>query len=307
MRILISGATGFIGRSLCEALSREGHELVAITRNANRARSLIPTPHKALEWGFSLEKLPKDLSLLENLGAVIHLAGEPILAKRWSPSVQKALYDSRVSSTRNLEALLKGNCRKFPEIFISASAIGYYGDRGDEILDETAQKGTDFLAKLCSDWEQVLLESGDARTRKIALRLGIVLGKNGGALEKMLRPFSLGLGGTLGSGAQWMSWIHLNDLVGVIEESLKRDNYSGAINCCTPNPLTNREFTATLAKHLNTKAVFQVPKIGLKWIYGQGSQVLLSSQRINPAKLLANHYHFKYPSLDFALSHILGR
>lgn len=307
MKILISGATGFVGRALCEALSREGHELVTITRDAKRARSLIPAPHQALEWDFSIQSAPKNLDLLENTHAVIHFAGEPILEKRWNPSVEKSLYNSRVSSTRNLIALLETNCKRFPEVFITASAIGLYGDRGSDILEETAEAGNDFLARICTDWEQALFKGCNAKTRKIALRMGIVLGEGGGALEKMLHPFSLGLGGPLGKGSQWTSWIHIDDLVSIVQECLSHEAYTGSINCCAPNPVTNLEFTAILAKHLNTKAIFPIPKIALQLAYGKASQVLISSQRISSTKLLTNNYQFKYPTLDSALSAILDQ
>ncbi len=305
MKILVSGATGFIGSSVCEALSREGHELVAITRNSIRARSLIPAPHQAIEWDFS-ESIPNNLKSLEDIEAVIHLAGESILEKKWNSEVKNRLYHSRVTSTQRLISLLKSHCKTFPKIFITASAIGFYGDRGAEYLDESSSPGNDFLSKLCQDWENALFDQCQEQTRKIALRIGIVLGKGGGALEKMLHPFSLGFGGTLGDGSQWMSWIHLTDLVGIILECLQNEEYRGPINCSSPHPVTNREFTHCLAKHLNTFAKIPVPETALKFAFGEGSMALLSSQRIKPLKLLQANYQFKYPILDSALSMILG-
>jgi uncharacterized protein (TIGR01777 family) len=192
-----------------EALSREGHELTVITRDPIHARSLIPAPHQAIKWNFSDSQPPIQSHLLQEIDAVIHLAGEPILGKRWTSEFKEQLYHSRVTHTHNLISLLKKACKTFPKVFISASAVGFYGNRGNEVLNETSQPGTDFLAQLCNDWEKALFDVSMEATRKVSLRIGIVLGK-GGALEKMIHPFSLGLGGSLGNGSQWISWIHLD-------------------------------------------------------------------------------------------------
>jgi uncharacterized protein (TIGR01777 family) len=306
MKILITGATGFIGKVVCEALSREGHELVAITRDPVNARSLIPAPHQALKWDFSESVPPDDLQLIQDVDAVIHLAGEPILGKRWNSAIKDQLYHSRVANTRSLISLLKSHCNYFPKVFITASAIGFYGNRGDDILDEASSPGTDFLAQLCQDWEKASFDQPMNKTRQVALRIGIVLGQGGGALEQMLDPFSLALGGPLADGSQWMSWIHRDDLVEIILECLRNEKLSGPINCCAPHPVTNREFTACLTKNLNTVGLITIPKFVLKAAFGEGSCVLLSSQRINPFQLIKASYHFKYPTLESALAAILS-
>ena len=306
MKILITGATGFVGKAVCEALGKEGHELVAVTRDPIRARSLIPAPHQAIQWDFSDAKTPSDLSALQNIDAVIHLAGESILGQRWTSKFKKQLYESRVNPTRNLISLLKSNSKTLPKCVITASAVGFYGSTEDSFLDETSPPGSDFLAQLCQDWEKALFDAPLGTTRKVALRIGIVLGKGGGALERMVDPFSMGFGGPLGNGSQWMSWIHLKDLVAIILESLKNDQLSGPVNCCSPYPVTNREFTDTLAKSLNTRAFLPVPKAALKAGLGEGAVALLSSQRVTPNCLKKINFSFKYPELKAALADILG-
>lgn len=306
MKILITGGTGFVGRSLCEVLARQGHELIVITRDPLQARSFIPAPHQALKWDFSETHPPTHLELIQNVDAVIHLAGEPILGKRWNSEFKKQLYSSRVTQTRNLISLLKSNCKQFPKVFISASAIGYYGNRENEILEETSPPGDGFLAKLCQDWENVLSDLPKDEIRKVMLRIGIVLGKSGGALEQMMEPFSKGLGGSLGTGSQWMSWIHLEDLVSIIVESLSNSELNGPINCCAPEPVTNREFTESLLKSLNQSLSISIPKFALRTALGEGAVVLLSSQRVKPSQLIKTNYSFKYPTLNSALEAILG-
>ncbi len=306
MKILITGATGFVGIALCEVLGREGHELVVISRDPYRARTLIPAPHRAIKWDFSKSQIPDHLELLQDINAVIHLAGEPILGRRWSAQFKNQLYSSRVVHTRNLISLLKSHGKEFPKIFISASAIGFYGDRGNEVLDESSIVGDGFLAQLCQDWEKVLSDLPINTTRKVALRTGIVLGKGGGALEQMIDPFSQGLGGVLGEGSQWMSWIHIDDLVSIITESLVNDQLSGAINCCAPRPVTNLEFTQELLKTLNKSRLLTIPKIALKAVLGEGAVVLLSSQRVTPTQVIKAGYSFKYPNLESALMELLG-
>ena len=205
---------------------------------------------------------------------MIHLAGEPILGKRWNSKFKKQLYDSRVTNTRKLIALLESHCKSFPKVFITASAVGFYGDRGNEVIDESSASGKTFLVNLCKDWEKALFDQQMKHTRRIALRIGIVLGKGGGALEQMLDPFSLGLGGPLGGGSQWMSWIHLDDLVAIILESLHSNKLSGPINCSSPNPVTNREFTTRLVKTLKTVGFIPIPNLALKVALGETSSVL---------------------------------
>ncbi|MFZ9596250.1 MAG: TIGR01777 family oxidoreductase [Bdellovibrionia bacterium] len=306
MKILITGGTGFIGQAVCEALGHQGHELVVITRNPDQARCVIPAPHQALKWDFLNTEPLQDTQALQNIDAVIHLAGESILGQRWTTEYKDRLYRSRVTATENLIETLKKHSQTFPKVFLSASAIGYYGDRGDEVLEESAQPGAGFLAQICQDWEKALEKLPQGSTRSVALRIGIVLGQGGGALKEMLGPFSLGVGGPLGGGSQWMSWIHLNDLVKIILESLHRDSLSGPVNCCSAQPVRNREFTQTLAKSLRTHAWIPAPKLGLQAALGEGSCALLSSQRVEPKKLKDAHFTFEYPTLDLALDSIFS-
>ncbi|MEO5970207.1 MAG: TIGR01777 family oxidoreductase, partial [Bdellovibrionia bacterium] len=214
MKVLLTGATGFVGKQLGKTLALEGHELIVVTRNKAEAKYSIPAPHIAIEWKDVRDPARMlDKSLLKNLDAVIHLAGESIVSKRWTPAFKKKIRDSRIEGTKSLITFLENLGGPKPRIFITASASGYYGDCGNDPIDETHPPGSDFLAKICKEWESTLFDSSLSDTRKVALRIGVVLGKGGGALEKMIPAFTSGLGASLGSGKEWMSWIHIDDLV----------------------------------------------------------------------------------------------
>ena len=308
MKILVTGATGLVGKRLCRELAMRGHQLIVITRSRAAAQQTIPAPHTAIEWQ---EAENQDYLLkseaLKNIDAVIHLAGVSIAARRWTPEFKAALRDSRIQVAKTLEHILKttGNLR--PKVMISASAIGYYGDCGDAPVDESHGPGRDFLAQLCQDWEHSLFETPEIEARKVALRIGIVLGRCGGALEKMVGAFSSGIAAYLGSGKQWVSWIHVDDLVSLILESIENEAYTGPINACSPNPVTQKEMTRELATLLHSFATVPAPKPILRATQGQVADALLSSQKIVPAKLQSLNFKFKYPKMQDALQEILGQ
>src|SRR5712691_1761071 len=253
MIIVVTGASGFIGRRLTERLRAEGHTVREISL---RSRSpIVPVCH-----------------------AVVHLAGEPV-AQRWTRSSRERILKSRVEGTK---ALVNALSEHPPSVLIGASAIAYYGSRGDAILTETSKPGRDFLAQVVTAWEREARSAEQLDIRVVPLRFGMVLGRRGGALKKMLPPFRLGLGGRLGTGKQWMSWIHLDDLIALIGFAIESAQCTGAMNAVAPHPVTNAEFTHDLARALHRPAIFPVPEFALKLLYGEMSQVILGSQRVTP-------------------------
>ena len=307
MKILLTGGTGFIGRKMCRALALQGHELVLLTRNKQAAKYTVPAPHLALEWSDASGLVhPEDVSVLGNLDAVIHLAGESIIGRRWSPAFKEKIRNSRVDGTRSLIQLLEQSGNSRVKLFITASAVGYYGDCGERAVTESDASGSDFLAQICKEWENTLFNSTLLNTRKIALRIGVVLGKGGGALEKMLPAFTSGAGATLGSGHQWMSWIHVDDLVSIILECIRNQKIAGPVNACSPTAVTNQEFTEVLTRFLKSVHFLNVPSSVLRVALGEVAQTLLTGQRVIPEKLKSLEFQFQYPKIDSAFQAILG-
>ncbi len=298
MRVTVTGGTGFVGGRLVKQLLAGGWDVQLLTRSL---RSNLPPDAGAHVWDPQAEPAPA--ASLQGSNAVIHLIGEPV-AQRWSPEIKRRIRDSRVLSTRNLVQAI-ARMEERPEVLVSASAIGYYGSRGDEVLTEGSASGTDFLAEVSRGWEEEALAAEELGLRVVRLRIGIVLGAEGGALERMLPPFRVGLGGPLGTGAQWMSWIHLDDLVGMMLFPLQYPHIRGVWNAVSPNPVTNQEFTDTLARMLKRPAIFRVPEFGLRLLFGEGSQALLGSQRVKPEAAEAAGFRFQYAGLHAALRHVL--
>lgn len=297
MKILVTGATGLVGAALVPALEGNGHEVFNVSRKA-------PVTDHDIQWdpyeGFSDEEAAK----LEGVDAVVHLAGESI-AEYWSEEKKKRLRESRVKGTETLVDALKG-LKSPPKIFICASAVGYYGSRGDEELSEASAPGEGFLPDICVDWEAEALKAEDFGARVVLPRIGIVLAKEGGALAKMLTPFSFGLGGTVGSGGQWMSWIALSDLVRLLQFLINNDRMKGPVNATSPNPVTNEAFTSALGKALNRPTFIPVPGFGVKLLFGEmGERLLLEGSRVIPAKLLETGFKFDFPEVEQALKAIL--
>jgi uncharacterized protein (TIGR01777 family) len=300
MKILISGASGLIGQQLAAELVRGGHEVARLVRDSKRAAA------GDLLWH------PKsghvDTAALEVFDAVVNLAGESIASGRWTARKKAEIRESRLAATETLSSgLAKLSPR--PRALINASAVGFYGDRGDERLDETSISGSgDFLSEVCREWEGVTEPASRAGVRVVLARFGVILSANGGALAKMLLPFRLGLGGKIGNGRQWMSWVALDDAVGAIANALANSNLSGPLNVVAPQPVTNAEFTKTLGRVLSRPTIFPMPAFAARAALGQmADALLLASQRVEPAKLLASGYAFQYPSLEGALRHELNR
>ena len=258
-----------------------------------------------MQWDPSLEN--SDRRHLDGFDAVVHLAGESIAAGRWTKKKKQRIRDSRVTGTRLLAKAL-ANVEQRPQVLVCASAIGYYGDRGDEVLDEQSAAGDSFLADVCQEWEAAADPARDNGIRVVHLRFGIILSRKGGALQKMLLPFWLGAGGVVGSGKQYWSWVSLDDVVGSIEYAMSDETLSGPVNCVAPDPPTNREFTKTLGEVLHRPTVLPVPALGAKLLLGQmAKELLLASTRVVPKKLQAAGYQFKFADLDAALRHALGK
>jgi uncharacterized protein (TIGR01777 family) len=295
-RILITGASGLIGSALVSAMETRGQCIIKLARSP-----AADTPGTAT-WDPSAGQI--DLGHVGNLDAVVHLAGEPI-AKRWTPEVKRRIRESRVEGTRLLSTAL-ARLPVPPKVLISASATGWYGDRGEEWLDETSDPGRGFLAETCREWETATGAARDAGVRVTQLRVGLVLSPKGGALAKMLQVFRLGLGGRLGNGRTYWSWIALDDLLDVIQHALSNDSLHGPVNAVSPNPVTNAEFTKTLGRVSHRPALLPIPRFAVELLFGEmGREAMLASFRVKPVKLVETGFRFRFPELDAALRHLL--
>lgn len=296
MKVAVTGATGFIGRVLIGRLAARGDSVVALARDPERAKKALGV--EAVRW--SADE-PAPASALSGCDAVVHLAGEGIADKRWSEARKKLLLDSRVKGTTNMVAGL-ANASPRPRVLISGSAIGIYGNVPEGELDESAPTGGDFLARICREWEEAARGAEALGLRVVYLRTGIVVGKGGGALAKMLLPFKLGAGGPTGSGAQWMSWIHLDDEVGLILHALTDERIRGALNATAPSPVRNRDFAKSLGRAVRRPAVIPTPAFALRAMFGElADAALLAGQKVLPKKALATGYRFQHTDLDAAL------
>lgn len=299
MKILVTGATGLIGRAVCQTLINDGNQVVVLSRRTPPNLSGVT----AFRWEPTRESPP--VEAWEGVEAVIHLAGEPVAA-RWTDETKRRIRDSRVIGTRNLVAGMKA-LGKAPEALIAGSAVGFYGHRGDEVLNEGARAGSGFLSEVCVEWEAEAARAREFGVRVAQVRTGVVLSPEGGALEKMLTPFKLGLGGRLGDGRQWFPWIHLDDIVGILRHALMTPAVNGAINGVAPGIITNEEFTRELAGAFNRPAFFPVPEFALRILMGEMAEVVLASQRVVPQVALDTGYQFRYPNLRPALDALLKR
>lgn len=303
MKILITGATGLVGKELVKTLLEKGYnDLHILTRNPKSIAKVFNAPIKAFEWD-PYENLI-DEEALRDVDAIIHLAGENIGSKRWSEERKKEILESRVLGT---ELLVQTVLRKkyYPQKFLSSSAVGIYGNTHSETAQTDWPKGDDFLAAVCQQWENALLSADIPNCQKVCLRTGIVLSPKGGALEKMLPPFKLGVGGVLGSGEQYMSWVHIQDLVNMFLFLIEHPIEHPAYNAVSPNPVTNAEFTKTLGSVLNRPTLFPVPAFVLKALFGEMSTLLLEGQKVLPSEFLKSGYHFQFPILKEALENVL--
>jgi uncharacterized protein (TIGR01777 family) len=298
MRVLVSGSTGLIGGALVKVLEREKHEVVRLSRtDAVSAPRILWDPRSGRV----------EARLLEGFDAVVHLGGESIAAGRWTPALKEKIRESRVTGTTFLAQTLAGLSRP-PKVFVCASAIGFYGDRGEERLTETSPAGEGFLPEVCRAWEASCAPAAEKGIRVANLRFGVVLSSRGGALKKMILPFRWGLGGIMGTGRQWWSWVGLGDVVGSIRHVFATESLFGPVNVTAPSPATNADFTRALGRALRRPTLFPMPAFAARWVLGEMAEaLLLASARVEPEKLLSSGYTFLQPDLAAALPSLLRR
>ena len=296
MNILMTGGTGFIGRALVNSLLKEGHKVTVLSRTPDSVNKIIGNKLTTLS---NLDQLNSEHSFQ----VIINLAGAPIFDNHWSETRKKVIRDSRIKLTEQLLAYIERAGVK-PELLISGSAIGYYGDQGNSVLNEASPVHPDFSQRLCADWESTAQQAERFGVRVCLIRTGLVLAHDGGLLQRMLRPFNLGLGGILGNGQQWMSWIHRDDWISIAKIMINNHTMQGAYNATAPHPATNNDFTKILAQHLKRPALLPVPAWLLKLLLGERSDLVLASQRVLPERLLAEGFSFQYPELLSALTEI---
>lgn len=298
MNIVVTGATGWVGRQLLPRLLADGHRPIAWARDPVRARAQLGAAVEVIDDA----ALP---AALASAAAVVNLAGENLFGGRWSVARRRLLVESRLATTRRLVDALRSNDQR-PQVLVSASAVGYYGDRGSELLDEQSSAGSDFLARLVVDWEAAAQAATGLGVRVVLPRFGLLLGRGGGALDRLQPLFALGLGGRLGSGAQYMPWLHLDDAIEIIRAALGDERLAGPINAVAPAPVTNREFTAALGRALRRPAFWWVPGSALQLALGDAASVLLASQRVLPRRLEQLGHRFRQPDLVAALRDLVA-
>lgn len=309
MKVFVTGASGFIGRRLLRELLRHGDEVLALSRRppaasegsaaapSEQLRHVTGDPSHSGDWQ----------EQLRGVDAVVALAGEPVLDKRWTGEIKQRLIDSRIGGMKRLcEAIKALDEKDRPKVVITGSAVGYYGSRGEQILDEDSEPGHDFLASLCVEWEAAAQAIASLGPRVVMLRIGVVLGPGGGAIERMLPIFKAGLGGPLGSGTQYMPWVHLDDVIGIIMLALGRGEVSGPLNVTAPEPVPMRDFARALGTAVHRPAIIKTPAFALRLMLGEGAEVLLASQRVVPKRALAFGYAFRHPELGAALRSAVG-
>jgi len=301
-KIVVTGATGLIGKVLCNTLIERGDELTIFSTNTGKAKTLFPFAKEVVEW----KDYEKDYSsFIEGKDAVIHLAGANVAGKRWTTGYKNEIYRSRINTTRNLVSSIE-LCKQKPEVFISASAIGFYGDRENTSLTEESSCGNDFLSRVCTDWEAASERLENVNVRRVVVRTGIVLSNEEGALKKMLLPFKLFVGGQLGNGKQWFSWIHIDDIISLYLFLLENKNLSGIFNAAAPQPVEMKVFAKTLGKVLHKPSLFSVPEFILQLAMGESASAILASQKVFPQALVNAGYKFKFENLEPALQQLLN-
>lgn len=301
MKVTVTGATGLIGQALVAALKERGDEVTVLSRNPESASRQLGV--EAVAWDPLTEPAPA--SALSGRDGVVHLAGEPV-AQRWSDEVKRSIRTSRDLGTANLVAGIAASEPR-PSVLVSSSAVGYYGKHGDEVIDESSPAGSDFLAEVCVEWERRARAAEELGLRVVVVRTGVVLDADGGALKTMLPPFKAGVGGPVAGGRQYMPWIHVDDIVGIYLAALDDASWSGPVNGTAPDPVTNAEFSKALGRALRRPAIFPVPALAIRALYGEMSEIVTEGQRAVPARPLELGYRFAQADLDAALSSALAR
>ena len=296
MKVVVGGSSGLIGAALVRRLQSDGHDVLRLVRRA-------PTAPDEIEWDPVAGSI--DAGAIEGVDAVVHLGGASIAGQRWDAAYKQQIRDSRVNSTRLLSETIAGLQRK-PSVFLCASALGFYGDRDDEIITENMPQGSGFLADVTAEWEAATAPASSAGIRVCNMRIGVVLSKDGDLPRRMLAPFKMGLGGKLGNGKQYMSWVHIDDVVGGFMHGLDRPALEGPVNLSVPNAVTNREFTKALARAVKRPAMFKVPKFALRIAMGESAQFATQSTRMYPLKISQSGYRFQWEDVELALRDILS-
>ncbi|MGQ9671891.1 MAG: TIGR01777 family oxidoreductase [Candidatus Aminicenantales bacterium] len=302
MKILVTGGTGFVGRRITPRLIQDGHEVTILTRSARELRE-VPLGVAYLRAN-PTQKGPWQEAIKDH-DAAINLAGASIFA-RWTEAYKMAIRESRLRTTRHLVEGIPAHSRR-PFTLLSASAVGYYGFAGNEDLTEDSPPGDDFLAQITRDWEEEAMKAKEKGARVVIMRLGIVLGEKGGALSQMIPLFRKYIGGPLGSGQQWFSWVHIQDLCEAIVFLIKHAEISGSVNICTPNPVTNKDLAKALGKALNRPSIIPTPGFLVKWVFGEMASIILKGQKVTPKRLQESGFVFQYPEIEQALTNLLGR
>ena len=300
-KIIITGATGLVGKNISSELIKKSEEVIVFTRNVEAGKNKVPNASMYLKWNYDKPEEWKEH--INNSKAIIHLAGANLASKRWSKKYKKIITESRIKSTQNLIKAVS-EAKNKPEVFICSSAVGYYGNSGDTLLTEDSAPGNDFLANLCIQWEKAAEEIETFGIRRVSIRSGLVLSKEEGILKKFLLPYNLYVGGKLGNGNQWFPWIHINDLVNIYLFSLY-NKIDGAINAVSTNPLRMKEFAFELGKTLNKPSFFKVPEFLLRIVLGEQAKAALSSLRVIPQKLNNQNFKFQFENLSICLKDLL--
>lgn len=303
-KIIITGATGLIGKKLSKALANRGDEVTVFSRNIESAKKIIPYIKNCVTWNYRNPDEWKNH--LDGKDAIVHLAGINLFSRRWNEKFKKDIVESREVSTRNLVQSLN-DCKNKPKVFISASGVGYYGDGGDKILPEGSPKGNDFLADVCDVWERESQRANEYGIRNVQIRTGIVLSPEDGALKQMLLPFKLFIGGPLGSGKQWFPWLHIDDIIGIYIHAIDNKNLTGAVNAASPNIVRMKEFAKTLGKVIKRPSLFPVPEFVLRIVVGEAAETVVTGQRVSVDKLLKSEYKFGFENLEEALAELLRK
>jgi len=301
-KVLITGATGFIGYNICQELTNRGDLLTVLSRNPEKARKELPFVNDFVKWDYKRPDEWKEH--INSKNAVIHLAGANLFGKRWTKNYKKVIIESRETSTINLIKTI-GEVENKPEVFVCSSAVGFYGNSGDKILTENSPAGNDFTSNVCKKWEKAASLVEQFKVRRISIRTGIVLSRNEGSLQKMIPPFKFFIGGPLGTGNQWFPWIHIKDLVKIFLFVLDNDKITGSLNAASPNPVRMKEFTQELGRILNRPSFFKVPSIILKIALGEFAETILASLRVRPEKLIQYNFNFRFRNLRGALEDLL--